>query len=166
MDDRWPAPIRWIGAVWDWLYATVSRVLPVDRWFGDRGIGDRPGYHLVHGDPPPVHTLPRAGDDVHDPARIGAAPPVNLPPDPIAFMSANVDQFPHCDNRILHAPGECAYCDRRPEWQALRIAWGIAFTGQQPDGDHTLLPCPADYARPPGSPADHRRWYGNVAADA
>ena len=38
-------------------------------------------------------------------------------------------QFPHCDQRILHAPGECEYCDRHADWQALRDAWGIAFTG-------------------------------------
>ena len=65
--------------------------------------------------------------------------------------------FPHCDQRILHAPGECMYCDERPEWQALRVAWGIAFTGWIPDGNE--LPCPADYAR--GD--NHKLWMGNVA---
>ena len=25
------------------------------------------------------------------------------------------------------------------------------------------MPCPADAARPPGSPSDHRRWGGNTA---
>lgn len=43
-----------------------------------------------------------------------------------------IAQFPHCDSRILHAPGECEFCDRRSEWQELREAWGIAFTGHQP----------------------------------
>lgn len=43
-----------------------------------------------------------------------------------------IAQFPHCDQRILHAPSECEYCDGHPEWQALREAWGIAFTGHQP----------------------------------
>jgi len=102
---------------------------------------------------------------------------------------------PHCDSRVLHAPGECEFCDQRPEWQALRQAWGIAFTGHVPkadlprcgqpynrhgyrevcrqarghDGDHLPMeeseatPCPADVARPPGSPGDHRRWGGNTA---
>lgn len=42
-----------------------------------------------------------------------------------------VGQFPHCDQRILHAPGECKYCDWAPEWQALRQAWGVAFTGSE-----------------------------------
>lgn len=41
-------------------------------------------------------------------------------------------RFPHCDSRILHAPGECEYCDEVPEWQELRKAWGIAFTGRVP----------------------------------
>ncbi len=69
-------------------------------------------------------------------------------------------QFPHCDSRILHGPGVCEYCDRHPDWQALRGAWWIAFTGQQPTEGQ--MPCPADAARPPGS-SDHRRWAGNVA---
>lgn len=68
---------------------------------------------------------------------------------------------PHCDQRILHAPGDCWACDLYPDWQKLRELWGIAFTGHQPtDGQ---LPCPADAARPPGSPADHRQWGPNQA---
>jgi hypothetical protein len=74
-------------------------------------------------------------------------------------MMDNIKQFPHCDQRILHAPGECEYCDGHPDWQALRLAWQIAFTGHLPAD--TWLPDPADYARPPGSPADHRQWGGN-----
>ena len=73
-------------------------------------------------------------------------------------------QFPHCDQRVLHAPGECEYCDRRPEWQELRLAWGIAFTGHAAIAPE--LPCPADYARPPGSAADHRLWPGNTPRPA
>ena len=95
--------------------------------------------------------------------------------------------FPHCDQRILHAPGECQWCDEYPKWQKLREAWGIAFTGHLPgivstagdDGglvvrtftttvdprrDRGRLPCPADFNRPPtGDGPDHRRWAGNVA---
>jgi hypothetical protein len=56
-----------------------------------------------------------------------------------------ITQFPHCDQRILHAPGFCEYCDIHKEWQALRVAWGIAFTGWTPESKE--LPCPADYAR-------------------
>lgn len=68
------------------------------------------------------------------------------------------EQYPHCDPRILHAPTECMYCDEHPIWQALRLSWGISFTGYEPEG--TELPCPADYARG----ESHKSWYGNVAA--
>ena len=68
-----------------------------------------------------------------------------------------VPQFPHCDQRILHAPGECQFCDLHSSWQELRVYWGIAFTGYEPEG--TELPCPADYAR--GS--NHKKWFGNLA---
>lgn len=107
--------------------------------------------------------------------------------------------FPHCDQRILHAPGECEYCNDHPDWQALREAWGIAFTGHPPRGDlpqcaqpitglgypavcqqpeghpegeckpypvSDILPCPADFARPPGADNDHRRWGGNKPTSA
>lgn len=99
-----------------------------------------------------------------------------------------ISQFPHCDPRVLHRPGDCTYCDRRPQWQELREAWGIAFTGQPtgvistygkdgkrpetitytariPEGELWAdLPCPADFNRPPtGEGPDHRRWAGNVA---
>lgn len=73
-------------------------------------------------------------------------------------------QFPHCDQRVLHEPGTCEFCDRHPDWQALREAWGIAFTGRAPAPG--MLPCPADAARPAGSPADHRRWGGNKPTSA
>jgi len=65
--------------------------------------------------------------------------------------------FPHCDPRILHAPGECDFCDRHKEWQYLRLTWGIAFTGYTPDENE--LPCPADNARGDG----HKAWRGNQA---
>lgn len=68
-----------------------------------------------------------------------------------------IKQFPHCDSRILHAPGECEVCDMHPEWQALRLVWRIAFTGWTPEmGD---LPCPANSAR--GEDVD-KQWPGNV----
>lgn len=80
-------------------------------------------------------------------------------------MTVEIGQFPHCDQRILHAPEDgCEYCNDQPEWQALREAWGIAFTGHEPAEGQ--LPCPADAARPPGSGADHRRWGGNKPTSA
>jgi len=66
-------------------------------------------------------------------------------------------QFPHCDPRILHAPGECEFCDMHKEWQYLRQMWGIAFTGYTPEEKE--LPCPADHARGDS----HKLWGGNVA---
>jgi len=68
-----------------------------------------------------------------------------------------IAQFPHCDQRILHSPSECEFCDRHPEWQALRQAWGIAFTGYEPDEKE--LPCPATHARGDGVNV----WPGNRA---
>jgi len=73
---------------------------------------------------------------------------------------------PHCDQRILHAPGECWACDLYPDWQALREKWGICFTGQSPMAGGLVwkeLPCPADYNRPPGSKSDHTQWGPNQA---
>lgn len=69
----------------------------------------------------------------------------------------SITTTPHCDSRILHAPGECEFCDAHPEWQDLRRIWGIAFTGKTPES--TELPCPADFSR--GD--NHTKWHGNVA---
>lgn len=73
-------------------------------------------------------------------------------------------QFPHCDQRVLHEPGTCEFCDWHPDWQALREAWGISFTGLE--AGPGMLPCPADAARLAGSSADHRRWGGNKPTSA
>jgi len=71
-------------------------------------------------------------------------------------------RFPHCDQRILHAPSDgCKYCNQRPEWQELREAWGIAFTGHLPDPGSDILMCPADYIR---DAEDYNAWGGNRAA--
>jgi hypothetical protein len=59
--------------------------------------------------------------------------------------------------QVLHAPGECEFCDGHKEWQALRLAWGIAFTGWEPDASKKELPCPANFAR--GN--DCQLWTGN-----
>jgi len=77
-------------------------------------------------------------------------------------MLGTTIQFPHCDALILHSPGKCEYCDRHPDWQALRSAQGIAFsdTTDEEIRDHNLVPCPSTYRRP----ADLRdRWPGNRA---
>ena len=79
-------------------------------------------------------------------------------------MAKEYVQYPHCDSRILHAPHECEYCDRHSDWQAKRVADGIAFTGHAPiEGQRA---CPADIERPPDSGSDHRRWAGNKPTSA
>jgi len=81
----------------------------------------------------------------------------------------HIKQFPHCDQRVLHQKGECQYCDCHPEWQELREAWGIAYTGHSNDvvkytdfhGNHlekTLIPCPSEWER---SLETINKWAGN-----
>lgn len=70
-------------------------------------------------------------------------------------------QFPHCDPRVLHKPSECQYCDQHPDWQELRLAQGVAFSGHKPKPGQT--PCPADQAVFYGQRGDYNQWYGNVA---
>lgn len=65
--------------------------------------------------------------------------------------------YPHCDSRVLHAPGECEYCDRyAADLQAQRIDQRINFTGYE---DPDLLPDPATQARPVET---INKWGGNV----
>lgn len=60
-------------------------------------------------------------------------------------------EFPHCDPLVLHAPGACIYCDKRPAAQQARVAAGVNFTGEGPD--------PATAVRPLET---IERWYGNT----
>lgn len=71
-------------------------------------------------------------------------------------------RFPHCDERILHAPGECEYCDRHENWQMLRQVWKIAFTGHSPEHGETA--CPADLAVLFEERGDYNEWGGNRAS--
>jgi hypothetical protein len=52
---------------------------------------------------------------------------------------------PHCDAMVLHEPLKCEFCDMHPDWQALRILWGVNFTGE-----HNLnkTTCPSELRRP------------------
>lgn len=70
-------------------------------------------------------------------------------------MSEQRAPFPHCDSRVLHAPGACEYCDMYPEEQALRDREGTNFTGQ---ADPKKKPCPATAAR---SVENINKWPGN-----
>ena len=82
----------------------------------------------------------------------------------------HIKQFPHCDPRILHAPEDnCEFCNMHGEWQELRKAWGIAFTGHSFDEKGNpyldeqggvILPCPAQYNR---GLTSVNGWHGNVA---
>lgn len=64
---------------------------------------------------------------------------------------------PHCDQRVLHAPGECEHCDRYPAWQHYRqVVAFIAFTGHEPTADQ--VPCPSDATRGTGQA---HGWGGN-----
>lgn len=76
-------------------------------------------------------------------------------------MKTDYLQFPHCDARILHAPGVCEYCDEKPEWQQLRTVWGICFSGENPT-DSQPIACPADLAVMFGQRGDYNGWNGNV----
>lgn len=57
----------------------------------------------------------------------------------------------HCDNRVLHGPGECEYCDKYPEAQQQRMDLGVLFTGEIGPGQEQYgvgyYPCPAEHAR-------------------
>lgn len=68
------------------------------------------------------------------------------------------DLMPHCDARVLHAPGECEFCDLHPDWQEYRERSGINFTGHEEEG---LAPCPSTYFR---SLDNINRWPGNRPA--
>lgn len=68
-------------------------------------------------------------------------------------------RFPHCDARILHAPGACEHCDRSG-LQRARSAWGIAYSGEAPTAGQ--VPCPADAAVAAGERGDYNRWPGNT----
>lgn len=69
--------------------------------------------------------------------------------------TATLDRPPHCDDLVLHAPGECEFCDKVPHLQTLRARWGINFTGKN---DPNKSQCPAEKRR---SVQLIHRWPGN-----
>ena len=62
---------------------------------------------------------------------------------------------PHCDSSVLHAPGECEFCDKYTDWQAYRETARINFTGHN---DEHKAPCPSVYLRGGRDPGE---WPGN-----
>lgn len=63
--------------------------------------------------------------------------------------------FPHCDLLVLHAPGECEYCDEYPDRQEERLRNNTNFTGQH---DPEKYPCPSELRR---TLETINRWPGN-----
>lgn len=61
-------------------------------------------------------------------------------------MSNNSEyEAPHCNVEVLHAPGECEFCDKFPGRQQLRIASETPFSpveqawlGNRPEGYRDL----------------------------
>lgn len=45
-----------------------------------------------------------------------------------------VERPPHCNQDVIHAPGECYYCDKVPELQRIRQASGTPFTPNESNG--------------------------------
>lgn len=43
-------------------------------------------------------------------------------------------KYPHCSAQVLHAPGECYFCDKYPKAQAERRASGTPFTLNESNG--------------------------------
>lgn len=99
---------------------------------------------------PPSNTNPSTGQPI---TANGATP--SPPQTPVGSAGASL-QFPHCDARVLHEPGECRYCDMHPEWQELRERWGINFTGVY---DPLKLLCPAEQQRQINQ---INTWGGNI----
>lgn len=63
--------------------------------------------------------------------------------------------YPHCDAKVLHAPGKCGFCDVHPDWQELRLLWGVNFTGESVAGK---VACPSEWTR---SLETIEKWPGN-----
>lgn len=64
--------------------------------------------------------------------------------------------WPHCDDLIVHRPGDCSICDdTAEELQTLRIRHNVNFTGES---DPSKLPDPATESR---DLQTMNRWPGN-----
>lgn len=75
--------------------------------------------------------------------------------------------YPHCDSNVLHAPGECEYCDHYPVEQQARVTAGTPFTGHGADPATAVRPLetinlwPGNRARQPGL-TNHQWWHGDT----
>jgi hypothetical protein len=50
------------------------------------------------------------------------------------LIDGKVYPYPHCNAEVLHAPGECVYCDGFPSRQQARLSSGGAFTPNEANG--------------------------------
>jgi len=73
------------------------------------------------------------------------------------YQEAPESAFPHCDGLILHAPGECGYCDEYPRAQADRLRNHVSFTGASRFGWRI---CPSEERR---HLEKIEKWPGNRA---
>lgn len=84
------------------------------------------------------------------------------------------ETYPHCDPRVLHAPGECEFCDMHAAWQQDRIDNKMLFTNDPRNQalieeflktgklDGEFVPCPGMLARGDSI----KIWGGNRAKPA
>lgn len=82
---------------------------------------------------------------------------VGSTPSPPAKIEVNKMILPHCDSSLLHAPGECIFCDKYPEMQEYRKYARINFSGHD---DSKKAPCPSTHFR---NEETINKWRGNRA---
>lgn len=68
--------------------------------------------------------------------------------------AAEGNAYPHCDQRILHSPGACEFCDLAKVLQQYRAMLHLKFTDQLGEND-PLLPGETR------TKASAERWGGN-----
>jgi len=114
---------------------------------------DCPGHSISSMESGVVYEV--ANDNTLVPRPLGAPNTVDMPVRVVYEPEKREIRFPHCDARIVHPPSECTFCDASG-LQEVRACWGIAYTGQEPEGEQT--PCPANEAR---SDESLYSWGGN-----
>lgn len=81
---------------------------------------------------------------------------VNAKGIPMIEPSTERAYAPHCDQSVLHQPGECEYCDHYSDWQEMRLIQRINYTGHF---DRDKAPCPSHFFR---DPEVVETWHGNL----
>lgn len=52
----------------------------------------------------------------------------------MAQVGAVVAKYPHCNQNIIHRPGECYYCDKYPHLQMVKYALDDDFSDEINNG--------------------------------